>query len=605
MNDSNTSLSDALQAALSGLRLMQHHWLPHQVVSLIEDAIGQLETANDHLTASEEQARLAALYQVGQLLGTSLDLDEVLNQVMDAAIQLTDAERGFLILGKPGDEHLDVKISRNVSKDLLSEAEYKVSHTVIQAALSSGEGVVTTNAQEDPRFAGQDSVASFSLRSILCVPLKVRGVVMGVIYVDNRTQSGLFTNDDLHLLNTFAAQAAGAIANAQQYTQTNKVLADRVNELEELVRFSRVVHTRTSLPAILDDTCQWALTGTKAEQAWAAVFDTQGEDPALLRVVSGPKAGSTFPKTIPLVAATLDGNTPHVYEPSPSAPARLVVPLLDETRAVGVLVAESQTAFTTEDLNFLTRLTNLAAGAIGKFDLLRQVQDSKAEKAKFVSTVAHELRLPMTSIMGYTDLLKQGAMGEVNDNQLNFLNVIRDNVGRMARLVSDLSDIYKAEGGRLHLDVAPVSLRQVVQNASETIEAQLGERSQTLQILVPEELPAVKADPKRAAQMVQYMLENASLYSPEGAPIEARVNMSNGTARLMIVDRGIGIAPEDQTQMFTQFFRSEDEAVREHKGWGLSLCVVKSLSKLMNGEVGYETQPGSGTTFWVTLPLMG
>ena len=175
----------------------------------------------------------------------------------------------------------------------------------------------------------------------------------------------------------------------------------------------------------------------------------------------------------------------------------------------------------------------------------------------------------------------------------------------MARLVSDLSDIYKAEGGRLHVDVAPVSLLQVVKDASETIEAQLDGRGQRLEILVPEEIPAVKADPKRAAQMVQYLLENASLYSPEGAPIQARTSMENGAVRLMIVDRGVGIAPEDQSKMFTQFFRSEDEAVREHKGWGLSLCVVKSLSKLMDGQVGYETEPGSGSTFWLDLPLMG
>jgi len=605
MNDSNAPISNALQAALSSLRLMQHHWLPHQVVSLIEEAIGQLETANQQISASEEQARLAALYRVGQVLGTSLDLDEVLNHVMDAAIRLTRAERGFLILGKPGGEYLDVKISRNVGKDILTETEYKFSHTVIQAVFSSGEGVLTSNAQEDPRFAGHDSVASFDLRSILCVPLQVRGAVMGVVYVDNRTQAGRFTEDDLYLLNTFAAQAASAISNAQQYTQTNKVLTERVNELEELVRFSRVVHTRNSLPAVLDDICQWVLSGTRAEQTWAAVFDTEGETPALLRVISGPEAGTTFPISSPLIAATLEGSTPHLYEPTATAPARLVVPLLDETKVVGVLVAESQTAFTAEELNFLTRLTNLAAGAIGKIDLLGQVQEFKAERAKFVSTVSHELRLPMTSIMGYTDLLKQGAMGAVNENQLNFLNVIRENVGRMARLVSDLSDIYKAEGGRLHIDVAPVSLLQVVKNASEPLESQLGVRGQKLEILVPEELPAVKADPKRAAQMVQYLLENASLYSPEGAPIEARASMVNGSARLMIVDRGIGIAPEDQTQMFTQFFRSEDEAVREHKGWGLSLCVVKSLSKLMDGEVGYETEPGSGSTFWVTLPLMG
>jgi signal transduction histidine kinase len=206
--------------------------------------------------------------------------------------------------------------------------------------------------------------------------------------------------------------------------------------------------------------------------------------------------------------------------------------------------------------------------------------------------------------MGYTDLLKQGAMGEVTDAQMGFLNVIRDNAGRMAKLISDLSDIYKAEGGRLHLETSPISLLVAVQNAAEQVDPVLEERSQKLEILVSEELPAVQGDPKRVAQMVQYLLENAALYSPKGASLAARARLENGNVRFMVVDSGIGVAPEDQALIFNQFFRSEVEEVREHKGWGLGLSVVKSLAELMDGQTGFETEPGKGSTFWFTLPLV-
>jgi signal transduction histidine kinase len=231
--------------------------------------------------------------------------------------------------------------------------------------------------------------------------------------------------------------------------------------------------------------------------------------------------------------------------------------------------------------------------------------EARLEKAGFVSTVSHELRIPMTSIMGYTDLLKGGMMGEVNENQLNFLNVIRENVGRMSKLVADLSDIYKIESGRLNLETLVMPLEASVRDGIDKTGELIKARSQQVTLALPDGLPLVKADPKRTAQIVHYLVENAALYSLEGSAIEVRAERQGEVVRLSVVDQGIGVALEDQPHIFTQFFRSEAEAVREHKGWGLSLCAVKSLAELGGGTAGYETEPGKGSTFWVTFPIAG
>jgi signal transduction histidine kinase len=236
-------------------------------------------------------------------------------------------------------------------------------------------------------------------------------------------------------------------------------------------------------------------------------------------------------------------------------------------------------------------------------EALECLDEAKQEQAEFVSTVTHELRIPMTSIMGYTDLLRQGAMGEVNDNQLNFLNVIRDNVARMSRLISDLSDIHKIESGRMHLEPEPLSVSNAVQSGLELAKKTLNGHGSAVEIAIAEDLPLVKADSRRVAQMVQYLLENAVLYSPAGQPVMVKAQQEENFVRLMIVDRGIGIKLEDQPHIFTQFFRSEVEEVRDHKGWGLSLSLVKSLAEFSGGQAGYETEPGAGSTFWFTLPL--
>jgi signal transduction histidine kinase len=235
-------------------------------------------------------------------------------------------------------------------------------------------------------------------------------------------------------------------------------------------------------------------------------------------------------------------------------------------------------------------------------DIIQLAAETKQEKAAFVSTVAHELRIPMTSIMGYTDLLKGGMMGEINESQLGFLTVIRENVGRMSKLIADLSDIYKIESGRLNLETMAMPLSSVVNDGIEQTSAQIEARNQQISTALPSDLPMVVADPKRAAQMVNYLLENAVLYSPEGSPIQISAEVGGEFVHLLVKDHGIGIAPGDQPHIFTQFFRSEVEEVREHKGWGLSLCAVRSLAELGGGETGFESEHGRGSTFWVTFP---
>ena len=134
---------------------------------------------------AEEKHHLIALANIGQVINSSLNPDEVLRIVMDTIIRLTKAERGFLMLR---DEHgeLVTTVARNWEQESLDPSEFEISLTVVNRVVLEGMPVLTTNAQEDPRFGGQDSIITYNLRSILCVPLKVREELIGVIYADNR-----------------------------------------------------------------------------------------------------------------------------------------------------------------------------------------------------------------------------------------------------------------------------------------------------------------------------------------------------------------------------------------------------------------------------------
>lgn len=191
-------------------------------LQLAQQGLAQLEQALS--VQKEEQQQLLAIQQVGQAIVSSLDLTNVLNMVMDAIVELTGAERGFLMLLDQESGKLIFRVARNMDRETIHRSSFKISRSLVNRVATEGEPIVTTNAQADPRFSAQESVVSYSLRSILCVPLKVHGELVGVIYADNRIVTGLFGDKDRDLLVSFANQAAVAIYNASLFQQVTDQL---------------------------------------------------------------------------------------------------------------------------------------------------------------------------------------------------------------------------------------------------------------------------------------------------------------------------------------------------------------------------------------------
>ncbi len=166
--------------------------------------------------SSASQKQVGALMSIGSAINSSLELNRVLEVVMDSLVALTSAERGFLML-READGELKIRVARGVSREELDHNSFSISRTVVRQVAESGEAVVTTNAQDDPRFSSQQSVAALRLISILCAPLKIKDELIGVIYVDHRVHKGIFGSDDLKLISAFANQAAVAIHNARLF----------------------------------------------------------------------------------------------------------------------------------------------------------------------------------------------------------------------------------------------------------------------------------------------------------------------------------------------------------------------------------------------------
>ncbi len=566
--------------------------------------------------SNDGQARLEALYEVSSQLGTSLDLSEVLNQVMDAIIQLTGAERGFLMLYDEISGKLRTEAARNVDQKTIEGESMQISRTVLERAATTGQGILTNNAQEDDRFSAQESVIGFQLRSIMCAPLRARGRVIGAVYVDNKLFSGVFKDEDLELLATFANQAAIAIDNARLFTQTDQALARRVEELSIFQRIDQQLNQSLDLNAVLSSALDWAMALTTADSGSIGLLEETEEEEQVLHLLvntnSEDEEQRIVPITHPILAKvfaekgaifTKNATQAQSIDGSPAI-EQLSVPILRKGKVTGLITLESQTAdaINEEDKEFVMRLADRAAVAIENARLYGVIAAANKSKSEFISIVTHELRLPMTSIKGYTDLILSGMTGELNEQQQQFMEVIKRNLGRMSVLISDLSDINRMESGRMKFEFGTFDIRDVVEDVIDSMQERIANREQTLSVEISPEVTAVYADSRRINQVLTNLVSNANKYTLDGGTVKIQIAQENGCAQVAVVDSGIGISEEDQAKLFTQFFRAEHESVREQAGWGLGLSIVKKMVEAQGGEIWFHSTLGEGSTFAFTIP---
>ena len=565
------------------------------------------EVASNH-QESVHQKRLGALYEVSRVIGSSLELQTVLDQVMDAIIQLTEAERGFLML-LDDDGKLKVRVARNFDQETLESGEFAVSRTITREVVNSGKPVVTTNAQTDPRYAGQASIVAHALRSIMASPLRARGNIIGVVYVDNRIKTGIFSERDLEALDAFAAQAAVAIDNARLYGEKDQALADRVEELTMLQWIDRQLNETLDMAHAMDITLEWSSRLCRAQSASLGLYHPDTNTVRLVAHFGEPdEFSSQHELTLahPLIGQVFETQEAAMEMSAPDADAPrtvLCVPIRRENNVVGILklVAFRADAFDEDAQALVSRLADRAAIAIENGRLYDAVQGANRAKSEFVSLVAHELKVPMTSISGYADLLT--VVGAVNDQQKHFVQTIKNNVDRMTVLVSDLIDISRIESGQLHVDRQRVDLAGVIKEAKEGVMRQIEEHGHKFVEKVVYDLPPVKGDRSRVIQVLVNLLSNAYKYTPDGGTISLLVERAKDSVKISVSDTGVGMTAEQIAKLGTKFWRADNDHVVNQPGTGLGLAITQNLIALMGGELDVQSAPGKGSTFTVTLPV--
>jgi len=252
-------------------------------------------------------------------------------------------------------------------------------------------------------------------------------------------------------------------------------------------------------------------------------------------------------------------------------------------------------------------LGRLAANLNRMNDELRRVYEEletvSRHKSEFLANMSHELRTPLNAIIGFSELLQQQMFGELNEQQLGYVEDVLDAGQHLLALINDILDLSKVEAGKMELDLSDFSLRDALESGL-TMYAEGATRAGVALVLSldPNEI-AVKADERKLRQVVFNLLSNAVKFTPAGGRVDVLARMADGVVEVAVTDTGPGIAPEDQGLIFEEFRQVRGISGMRHEGTGLGLPLSRKLVELHGGRLWVESVQGQGSTFRFTLPV--
>ncbi len=474
------------------------------------------------------------------------------------------------------------------------------------------------------------------LRTVLATPLLREGIPIGAILI-RRLEVRPFTDKQISLLKTFAAQAVIAIENVrlvQELEARTRELATSVSELKALGEVGQAVSSTLDLQTVLSTIVRHAveLAGTSGGMIYEYDESTQEFDlrasyrmeeelveayrVAPLRIGQGA-TGRSAATRVPMQVVDL------LNEPELGAArirpilarlgyqSLLAVPLLLEQRIMGALtVYRRETGgFVPEVVNLLQTFATQSALAIQNARLFREIDDKSRQieaanrhKSEFLANMSHELRTPLNAIIGFSEVLGERMFGELNEKQAEYTDDILSSGRHLLSLINEILDLSKVEAGRMELELAAFDLPLAIDNARTFVRERATKHGINLDVTVDERLGDFVGDERKIKQILLNLLSNAVKFTPEGGRIGISARQVDGSVEISVSDTGIGISPGDQAKIFEEFRQVGGDYAHKREGTGLGLTLAKKFVELHGGKIWVESEVGKGSTFSFTLP---
>jgi two-component system, OmpR family, phosphate regulon sensor histidine kinase PhoR len=500
-----------------------------------------------HTTASLEKrvSELDRMLKVSQSITASLDLDGVLTNVVSAAVELTGAEEGQLLLLDKDTNELYMRAGKNYDEDFARTFRLPIKDTLAGQVLETGQ--MLSLSQDSPNKIK----TAYFVYSLIYVPLRENERVVGVLGVDNRRNKLPFTNHHELLLKVLADFAAISIQNAQFYGTVE----------QERSKYETIITNIQDGVILLDEEKRIMLINPAALRAFGLG----------LRNLTG----------MLVLEAIMNNDFSALLESITENPLKFHEISFEDGRVFNAQYAPIPSigsVITLQDITHLKMLDRL--------------------KSDFIHTISHDLRSPLTAVMGYVELLDR--VGPLNDQQRQFVKHIQNSTQNITALVNDLLDLGRIEAG-FDTRKDEVSLETILRFTLDNLGHQIQDKKQDMQVNIAENLPVLRGNPIRLRQLMDNLLVNAVKYTPVGGKITVDLRAEADQIIFEVADTGVGIPSADQVHIFEKFSRASN-APKGTPGTGLGLAIVKSIVDNHEGRIWVESVVDKGTKFIVVLP---
>ncbi len=462
-------------------------------------------------------------------------------------------------------------------------------------------------------------------------PLVIRGETIGALAVENNPQQPL-SDEETEFLNAIAEQVAEALEAARLFEQTQTALTDQerlASELGTVAEVSTAASTILEVDNLLQTVVELVKLRFGLYHAHIYLVNESG-DRLVLRAGAGD-VGQIMVlegREIPFDAESLVARTARKrqgfiendvrkiidFMPHPLLPdtqSEMAIPLIVGSTLIGVLDLQSDKVgyFTEEAMQVQRTLASQIAVAVQNATMFADQVETSSKlrqldklKSEFLASMSHELRTPLNSIIGFADVLLEGLDGDLNERMEQDVRLIRDSGAHLRDLIGDILDMSKIEAGRMELRYEEIDMRQVAQDILATAGPLANEKKLELKLDLGEDVQTIEADRTRIRQVLWNIMGNAIKFTEKGS-VTLLMERQQNMVRVSIRDTGIGIKPEDIVTVFEQFRQVDGSLNRSVGGTGLGMPITKKLIELHGGEIGVDSVPGQGSTFWFTLPV--